>query len=353
MEVKIILLCAAVGCFALSTHAASADSGSKPFVNIPDTVSKEAAEFLRGYTNPADLPDWPAADDIAGWKRAWQLREKMYEPDVQAALKRFEPKITEKKLNGVPVLEIEPRGYAASEKLLVYIHGGAHTLGSAHSTIPVSALAADATGMRVISIDYTVAPQAKWRQQIEQVLAVFDELSGKQKQAMKGVAILGDSAGGALAAGATLAMRDQGHEMPAALVLWAPWADITDRGDSAVTLAAADPAYVYAKHLKYAADAYADPADQKHPYVSPVYGDFGKGGKGGVAFPPTLIQCGTKEIFLSHCVRLYRNIDNAGGIALLDVYEGMTHVFQPVIPDAPETRTCLRKTNDFLKQHMK
>jgi monoterpene epsilon-lactone hydrolase len=47
------------------------------------------------------------------------------------------------------------------------------------------------------------------------------------------------------------------------------------------------------------ADAYADPKDQKHPYVSPVYGDYTKG------FPPTLIQGGTKEIFLSNFIRQY------------------------------------------------
>jgi monoterpene epsilon-lactone hydrolase len=36
--------------------------------------------------------------------------------------------------------------------------------------------------------------------------------------------------------------------------------------------------------------AYVD--DWTNPYVSPVYGDFGKG------FPPTLIQGGTREIRL-------------------------------------------------------
>ena len=54
-----------------------------------------------------------------------------------------------------------------------------------------------------------------------------------------------------------------------------------------------------------AALAYADPADQRHPHVSPVYGDFSKG------FAPTLIQGGTRELFLSHFVRLYRAIDAA------------------------------------------
>jgi acetyl esterase/lipase len=165
---------------------------------------------------------------------------------------------------------------------------------------------------------------------------------------LKNIAIYGESAGGALAAGAVLKMRDKGMGMPAAVVLWSPWADITNRGDSAITMKNYDPLCIYDKHLKRAADAYADPADQKHPYVSPVYGDYSKG------FPPTLIQGGTRELFLSHFVRQYRAIDDAGGTAVLDLYEGMPHVFQmrAELAEAPETRAALKKMAAFLKKHL-
>ncbi len=86
------------------------------------------------------------------------------------------------------------------------------------------------------------------------------------------------------ATGSVLKMRDKGIGMPAAVVLWSPWADITDSGDTAITLKSFDPLHVYDRQLKPSADAYADPKHQKHPYVSPVYGDYTKG------FPPTLIQ---------------------------------------------------------------
>jgi acetyl esterase/lipase len=131
-------------------------------------------------------------------------------------------------------------------------------------------------------------------------------------------------------------------------VLWSPWADITNSGDSAITLKNFEPAHIYDKHLKPSADAYADPKDQKHPYVSPIYGDYSKG------FPPTLIQGGTREIFLSHFVRQYRAIDGAGGMAVLDLYEGMPHIFQvrPEMADAPETAAALKKMATFLKRHL-
>jgi acetyl esterase/lipase len=93
--------------------------------------------------------------------------------------------------------------------------------------------------------------------------------------------------------------------------------------------------------LKWSADAYAAPADQKNPYVSPVYGDYSKG------FPPTLIQGGTREIFLSNFVRQYQAIERGGGTAILDLYEGMPHVFQMVLAGSPESDAAFARTVSF------
>jgi acetyl esterase/lipase len=231
--------------------------------------------------------------------------------------------------------------------VLVHAHGGAYALYSARSRLQSSVPAADATGLRVISVDYTVAPAGKWDRVTDEMLAVLQGLQ-KEGHRLKDIAIYGESAGGALAAGSVLKMRDRGLGMPAAVVLWSPWSDITNRGDSAITLKSFDPAHLYDRHLGRAADAYADPKDQKHPYVSPVYGDYAKG------FPPTLIQGGTREVFLSHFVRQYRAIDDAGGQAVLDLYDGMPHIFQvrPEMADAPETRAALKKMTAFLKRHL-
>ena len=80
--------------------------------------------------------------------------------------------------------------------------------------------------------------------------------------------------------------------------------------------------------------------------MSPVYGDFRKG------FPPTLIQGGTREIFLSNFVRLYQALDTAGQSVTLDIYEGMPHVLQVKAPQSSEAVTALRKMDAFLKQQL-
>jgi epsilon-lactone hydrolase len=264
---------------------------SKPYVYVPKTVSPEFQEHLKKLPDPSLRPRFPAPDDMDGWKRFHQTRGKDLEPRVARTLKQYEPTLTERKLGGVPVLDIKPKGWTDTRKLLVYLHGGAYTMGSSRSSLMKSTPAADATGYRIISVDYTVAPQARWQQITDEVIAVVLALI-QEGQALKDIGMFGDSAGGGMAPGVVLKMRDQKLRMPAAVVLWSPWSDITETGDTYVTLKNAEPTYLYDKILKPAADAYADPKDQQHPYVSPVYGDYTKG------FPPTLIQGGTKEIFV-------------------------------------------------------
>ena len=55
--------------------------------------------------------------------------------------------------------------------------------------------------------------------------------------------------------------------MPAALVLWSPWNDVTGVGDAYFTLRNDDP-FLNVELDKSMANAYANLSDQKNPYVS-------------------------------------------------------------------------------------
>jgi acetyl esterase/lipase len=272
-------------------------------------------------------------------------REAASGPAADAAAAHYEATIQARELGGVPVLDVRPRTWRANEKLLVYIHGGSYTFGSARSTLPSSLPVADRTGLRVISVDYTLAPVGKWEQVTDQAVAVLQGLQGEGHR-LQDIALVGDSAGGGLAVGAVLKMRDRGLGMPAAVVVRSPWTDLTEAGDTRVTLAHADPVLVYPGGLKQSAAAYADPPDQRQPYVSPVYADFSGG------FPPTLVQGGTKELLLSDFVRLYQALNTAGVPATLDLYEGMPHVFQRPLPDSLEAQAALTEVKRFVDEHL-
>jgi monoterpene epsilon-lactone hydrolase len=318
---------------------------------VPDTVSPQAQQVLRMMQGPQGLA-LPGPNDVEGWKKIRnyvppQLKAIEKDPEISRrtsrTMKQYPSTSKKRNIAGVPVVEIVSDKWRDNGKLLVYVHGGGYVTGG--PGFGLGGWVSGETGLRIISVGYTLAPEAKWDQITDQVVSVLRALE-EEGYPPKNIAVLGDSAGGGLAAGAVLKMRDRGLGIPGALVLWSPWSDITETGDSYVTLRRADPLLNYKLLLKKAADAYANPKDQKNPYVSPAYGDYSKG------FPPTLIQGGTKEIFLSNCVREYRAIDSAGGIAVLDIYEGMPHVFQGIVFGTPEAQQSMVKMKQFLATYL-
>jgi monoterpene epsilon-lactone hydrolase len=87
--------------------------------------------------------------------------------------------------------------------------------------------------------------------------------------------------------------------------------------------------------LQVAAKAYVGEAALRNPLASPIHAGYGPW------LPPTLITSGTRDLFLSDCVRLSRRMRRAGAPAVrLEVWEEMWHAFntQPYLPEGAEAR---------------
>jgi epsilon-lactone hydrolase len=332
--------------FVQARNATDNIQANKSEIFIPSTISKKSQEILKSLRSREPTFVAPGPDDAKGWQKLNQQIIPLLQK-TQPAVDSYHPNITVTELGDVNVLDIKPRDWKDNGKVLVYLHGGGYTLLSANSTLGTAATVANSTGLRVISVDYSLAPSSKWNQTIDEVISVIQALK-EEGYALNDIAMIGDSAGGGLVAGSVLKMRDEGLWIPAALVLWSPWVDLTGRGDTFFTLKNADPLPLLTPRLLLAyAAAYASPSDQKNPYVSPVYGNFSGG------FPPTLIQGGTKEILLSDFVRLYQALDQAGIPVKLDIYEGMPHVFQTYFfNNTTESDMAISKTNHFLRKYL-
>ncbi len=87
---------------------------------------------------------------------------------------------------------------------------------------------------------------------------------------------------------------------------------------------------------------YADGHDLAHPHLSPLFGDFAKG------FPPTYLQAGTRDLFLSNAVRMHRALLRARIPVELHVFEGMPH---GGFFGAPEDAELAQSVRDFVAAH--
>ena len=314
--------------------------------HIPSTVSTEAAARLRAlYAVLAARPRPQQPVSMNDFDRVNAEVMQRVGPIATTVADHLGIARTDVVIDGVPVLRLRPPQHCDHGLMLLYTHGGSYIYLSAATSLIVPSLIAVATGHEVISIDYTIAPRGNWTTATNEVLTVWNALlRGGMKP--KATGIFGDSAGGGLAVGSVLKMRDEGLPLPGAIYLLSPWADLTGIGDTVATLADADPS-IRAEFMTWGANAYANPSCQKHPYVSPVYGNYAK------PFPPTLIQAGTREVLLSDAIRQYQAISAGGKTAVLDIYEGMPHVFQALLIDTPEDEAAVTRAAQFFNKHLK
>ncbi|WP_404365999.1 alpha/beta hydrolase fold domain-containing protein [Sphingomonas sp. MMS24-J45] len=106
---------------------------------------------------------------------------------------------------------------ADAASTIVYIHGGSFIAGGASSHGPLARSLADRTGRIVALVDYRLAPEHLAPAACDDCVAAVRKLA---ERGVERLAIVGDSAGGALAAATALAVR--GSVRPALLFLINP-----------------------------------------------------------------------------------------------------------------------------------
>ena len=199
---------------------------------------------------------------------------------------------------------------------------------------------ASLTGWTVYAVDYRMPPDHPYPAALEDTLEAYRYVI--ERYAPGQVAMLGFSAGAGLAAAAILKARDTGLPLPAAAVLLTPEADLTESGDTFETNRDID--VVLRQRLTPSITLYANGHDLRSPYLSPVYGDFSRG------FPPTYLQSGTRDLFLSNTVRMHRALRRAAQTAELHVFEAMPH--GGFGGASPEDLDLVRELKAFFERHL-
>lgn len=230
-----------------------------------------------------------------------------------------------------------PTDHPLEGKVMLYTHGGAYVSGSPSTHEPLICRLAEQCRLPVLAYEYRLAPESPYPAALQDAAAAFDYLLSKGYRP-EDIALCGDSAGGGLSLALALYLRDQGRELPAALVLLSPWTDLTESLDSHYQNTSIDP-LISSEELREMALLYAAGQDLHTPYISPLFGCF-------EGLPPTLIHVGSHEVLLDDARELALRMEEAGVAVDIDIYEGMWHVFHMF--DVEEARDAIRKIRFFL-----
>lgn len=235
-------------------------------------------------------------------------------------------------IGGVPAEWIDAPG-AARDAAILYLHGGGYVAGSIDSHRNLTGTLARAAGVRVLALDYRLAPEHPYPAALDDALAAYGALVADEAIDPAHLAIAGDSAGGGLTAATLLALRDTGAPLPALGVLISPWVDLAGTGESMRTRKDADP-MVHPDSLAAMTTRYAGSLDADDPRVSPLYADLR-------GLPPLLIQVGDAEVLLDDSTRLAAGIEAAGGTVTLEVWPEMVHVWHGSAGHVPEADAAI------------
>ena len=223
---------------------------------------------------------------------------------------------------GVPVRRYLPpvpppaKGWPA----LLYMHGGGWVVGGLDSHDFICAELAMALGVLVIAIDYRLAPEHPFPAAFDDCLAVWRALwsgEGTFNLDRERLLVIGDSAGGNLAAALCLALRDAGERLPLAQVLIYPGlggsAELSSRRQCA------NAPLLSSSEVDDYLGLYLSGPVGPSPYAMPLLaGDFDH-------LPPALIAVAEHDPLRDDGVEYARALQQAGGHAELYYGTGLVH----------------------------
>jgi acetyl esterase/lipase len=248
--------------------------------------------------------------------------------------------LTPGRLGEVPVLEVGIEG-VAPEGTLLWFHGGFYVLGSARTSAGLASNVACRTRTKVILVDYRLAPEYPFPAAPDDALAAYRALLGDSGSGGTArIAVVGESAGAGLVAALLVRAREEDLPMPAAGVLFSPYADLTLSGASMTTKTAVDPSFT-PDAIAVRAKDYTGAADPADPLISPVFANLR-------GLPPLLIQAGSNELLLDDSVRLAARAAAADVPVTLQVTPHVPHLFQAFAAMLEEGETALRQVTEFL-----
>jgi acetyl esterase/lipase len=207
---------------------------------------------------------------------------------------------------------------------VLYIHGGGMVLGSMEIYSPAVASYVDASGVPMLSVDYRLAPEHPHPVPVEDCFAALTWLHGRAAELgidPARIAVMGDSAGGGLAAGTALLARDRGVSLAKQILIYPMLDDRNVVPDSELVEFVT---WTYDGNMTGWGALLGDRrgADDVPPAAAPAREIDYHG------LPPAYVEVGELDIFRDEDIEYAQQLSRAGVSTELHVHPGLPHGFE-------------------------
>lgn len=273
-------------------------------------------------------------------------------------MKIFYRKIDQKIYNGdyeVPVRIFFPNesSYEKNQtgfgKVLLFLHGGGWVTESIDNYERICARLANATNHFVVAVEYRLAPEHKFPAGLEDCYAVAKAIFSKQfllNVDSDDITLIGDSAGGNLAAALSLLARDRGEFLPKRQILVYPatYNDYSENSPFASVQENGTDYLLTAGKMKDYLDLYAgSEADRQNPYFAPYLAEDLRNQ------PDTLILTAEYDPLRDEGEAYGRRLKEAGNQVQIKRIEGALHGFFALGIKHLHVQESFCYINDFLR----
>lgn len=276
-----------------------------------------------------------------------QLANMRQQMDARGAAFDIEAKIIPIIADGVDAEWVVAPDVDLNRRML-YIHGGAYTVGSAVSHRPITSRLSKVANAAILVINYRLMPEFSRMQGIEDCQKAYLWIlkNGPNDQsAIDKLIVAGDSSGGNIALSIIAWARNEGIKPADGAIVFSPQTDLTLSSPSLVINTPTDimqgtsfgPIVKAPKLFRLSFSYLFHKIKPNNPIVSPLLGDLSN-------LPPTLIQVSSAEMFLDDAVRYANKANDHGSDVTLQVWPNVMHVWQAFdLPEADEAYTEVKK----------
>lgn len=285
-------------------------------------LSAEALAFQQARATMPMFDAGGAGEDIETRRKQVNDYAQMAVPGL---LERFPVEIERTEMAGVEVLDVTPAdGGHDPDRVLINLHGGAFIVGwdgiALMEAIPMAVLA----NMRIVSVNYRMAPEHRHPAGVQDVAAVYEALLADYEP--QNIGIFGGSAGGALTAQAAAWLPAHGLPQAGAVAILGAGAVPFMAGESAWLAGYIDGSFPAPPSDGSPGEdmtrGYFDGCDPQDASAFPGYHP-----EVLATFPPTFILTGTRAMDMSPAIYTNTELLKAGVDSTLIVGEGMGHCY--------------------------